>query len=230
MYEFADAKVISGVPFTILEDPIRIFRTNSNWWDEKGWETNDSFNKFMTFYLVDETKNPFDKVKTPEGKEVGNLVMMDGDEKKYADYNFFNYRSPVEVVREDGGVEQYRRKWLDAKMRANVKLSKPTALMIWDSEAKKKVKKVTEYVKLDIPMSAWGKILDTLGTIRETKEDPALPISNIENTIVFDNTKAPAEMYSSKSKYSKEELEIEKELTNFKSRRAEFLPPENPFS
>jgi len=134
MYEFADVKDISGVPFTILDDPIRIFKTNANWWNEKGWETNEEFSKFMNFYLVDNSKNPFDKVKNDEGKEVYNLVMMDGDQKKYVDYNFFNYRAPVQVTREDGNVEQYRRKWLDGKMRANVKLHKPTALMVWDKE------------------------------------------------------------------------------------------------
>ncbi len=184
----------------------------------------------MTFYLVDDTKNPFDKVKDEEGKEVHNLVMMDGEGKKYVDYNFFNYRAPVEVVREDGTVEQYRRKWLDGKIRANVKLTKPYALKVWDKDAGKEVKKVVEYIKLDIPLSAWAKIQDTLNTIRETKEDVAMPISKLENTITFDNTKAPADMYTTKAKYSKEELDVEKELTNFKGRRAEFVPPENPFA
>lgn len=229
MFEYADARDIKGQPFIILNDPIRIFKTNKAYRDEKGYEIHEDFTKMMTFYLADDSKNPFDTVKDEDGNEVGNLVMLSAGDKKHVDYNFFNYRSAVQKTKADGTVEEYRRKWLEARMRANIKLVKPTKLMVWDKDLKTEVEKVVEYAKLDIPVTAWGKLLQDFETVKVAKEDPNLKLSNVEVTIDFDKKKAAADMYSTKVKPTKVELDLETELENFAQQKKAFVAPENPF-
>lgn len=231
---------VSDVPFVILDKPIRVYTTNFAYSKEKASEQYD-LPRNINCYLVDESLAPYDKVKDVNGDEISNLVyfskesthkvVMNGEEKEITpvDYNFFNYFAPVMIEDKNKKPVEYRRKWLDARMRTNVSFLTPCNTKLWDKEAKAEVDTLVTHAKLDIPTGTFKTIEGHLETIQDAKEDDSITLADCEVTIKYDETKPPAEVYTTKVKPLKSKINIEEELENFKKQKPEFVPPATPF-
>jgi len=248
MFYYLKPKDLSGVPFIVLDKPVKCYVDNYAFRQEKANEKYPELPKRIHAYLIDEEKPPFASVQDINGQDIPNLVIfnkegesmgephkviMKGEEKEVSPlmYNFFNYPAPVMVTKEDGSVVEYRRKWLDGVYRANVKLVTPTEIEVWDKESKGMKRQLITHAKVDFSFGLYSKkMAEKLDTIREAKENPNLQMSEIEFTVGFDGNASPGDMYTVKAKASKTTVNVEEELKAFVIERKEFVAPDNPFA
>jgi len=235
MFEYVNAKDVSGKPFTIISDPIQVFTSSFEYSKEQGYEADPGLPRKITAYLVDETKAPYETVittdeETGEEKEVKNLVWYQEGVPIPLDYNFFNFPAEAVATMPDGTEKTYRRKWLDRRYRVDVVFEKPVKVKAWDKEAGKEVEKEITHAKVDIPTGLYAnKLASALEMLREVKENPEIKLSDCAVTVKFDKTKPPTDMYSVKVIERKEAVNIEEEAEAFKKEKKMFEAPSTPF-
>jgi hypothetical protein len=248
MYEYLDLREMSGIPFVVTEKPIKVFRSTQTYMKECNHSELNLPENLMA-YLVDESKPPYAKVQDLDGKEIFNLVWFPYEKEEEAaktncrvklgnkeqnavslSYDFFNYRAPVMLKKDDGNVEKYRRKWLSQKLRCNVIIVPDTEIKVYDWKSKSKIMKKVKHGKLDIPFFTWEKEIENqMATFRDAMEKPDMPLQDFEITVNYDATKGPLEKYTFKVSKRKLDLDLVDAKKQFEKRVEDYVPPENPF-
>lgn len=230
MYEYVESKDLPNKPFVVLEPPMRIFKSNFQYRKESGWEEASGLPEIFTCYLMDDSKDPTDMVENEDGKLVSNLVRYDAGNPIHLDYQFFNFDSPVSREKDDGSVEEYRRKWLDGKMRMNVKFLEPTEIKLWDKGERAEVARKVTHAKLNMPYGVAQTMLEQMQVARDATGNDELAAFDFQVALKYDSKKPPADKYKVKVTPLKAKLVVEEELEVFqKSNKPEFVPPESPY-
>lgn len=254
-YPYLKASQLSGIPFTVLEKPIRVFTPSNEYKVNKVVAQNAELPDFFNAYLIDEEKKPWDMVLDADGKEVHNLicfsmerkncvVVFDGERREATsmDFNFFNWPTAKAVDNGDGTFTEQRWKLLETKYRAKIILQTTPNLPVKDRKTGIVSSVPVRSAKLDLPQGLWSKkLMDALENTRETlgraSEQVAFP--EWEFSFEYDEKKPIPDMYGKvKAKPSKKLVDAAEELkafvyvprdNSYNEARAVFEPPVAPF-
>lgn len=234
----------SGSPFVVLEEPIRVYKSNYAYFKEKAWEENSQLPQQMTCFLVNEELTPWEEVQDTSGNPMYNLVyfnpdganthkvMMNGEEKEVVPvkWDYFNFPAEIQQAQEDGTTKAYKRKWLDGAYRMKVHFPTPIEAEVYDTDQKKEVKTQVSHARVDLPMGLYAKVLDAFENLKEIKENPDLILQECEVSFEYDANASPADKYSQiRVKPLKKKVDVAKEVKEFEVQKKSFEPPASPF-